>query len=189
MKGLKGYKPVIFVLVLVLFGVGVFFFVTRKPAAESGTGTVSELSKLVDRDYDKNYPPTPREVAAAYTDILMYLHNKECSDSDIEKLVNCTRKLMDSELLSQNPQKSMIAGLKSDIASFKKDNIEIVSYTLPEVSEVTYFTFEDAECAGVKVSFFTKKKDNAFAKTFQQYLFRKDSTGKWKLYGYKQVTS
>lgn len=186
---MKKYRPALFALVLVLFGVGVFFFVTRKPAGEEGTTTVSDLGKLVEKNYERNYPATPREVAADYSDIIMYLYNKECSDSDIEKLANTARKLMDDELLAQNPLKAHIAGLKSDVAKFKKDSVEIVSYTLPSISEVTYFTFENADCAGVKVSYFIKKTDSTFSKTFQQYLFRKDSNGKWKIYGYKKVDS
>ncbi len=186
---MKKYRPALFALILVLFGVGVFFFVTRKPATEEGTATVSDLARLVEKNYERNYPATPREVAADYSDIIMYLYNKECSDSDIEKLANTARKLMDDELLAQNPLKAHIAGLKSEIAGFKKDSTEIVNYTLPAISEVNYFTFEKSDCAGVKVSYFIKKKDSTFSKTFQQYLFKKDSQGKWKLYGYKQVAS
>ena len=107
---MKKYKPAIFALVLVLFGVAVFFFVTRKPSSEEG-GTISDLSKIVERNYDRNYPATPREVAADYSDIILYLYNKECSDSDVEKLANTARKLMDDELLAANPIKSHIAGL------------------------------------------------------------------------------
>lgn len=185
---MKKYKPAIFALVLVLFGVGVFFFVTRKPASDPGT-TISDLSKIVEKNYDRNYPATPREVAADYSDVIMYLYNKDCSDSDIEKLANTARKLMDDELLNANPIKSHVAGLKAEMSTFKKENVEIVNYSLPEISEVNYFRFEDADCAGVKVSYFIKKKDSTFSKTFQQYLFRKDSQGRWKLYGYKQVAS
>ncbi len=185
---MKKYRPAIFALVLVLFGVGVFFFVTRKPASDPGT-TISDLSKIVEKNYDRNYPATPREVAADYSDVIMYLYNKDCSDSDIEKLANTARKLMDDELLNANPIKNHIAGLKAEMSTFKKENVEIVNDSLPEISEDNYFRFEDADCAGVKVSYFIKKKDSTFSKTFQQYLFRKDSQGRWKLYGYKQVAS
>ena len=186
---MKKYRPALFALILVLFGVGLFFFVTRKQSSEEGTTTVSDLGKIVERNYDRNYPATPREVAADYSDIIMYLYNKDCSDSDIDKLANTARKLMDEELLTQNPLKAHIAGLKAEVSAFKKENTEIISYTLPSISEVTYFTFENADCAGVKVSYFIKKKDSTFSKTFQQFLFRKDAAGKWKIYGYKKVDS
>ena len=189
MKSFKSYRPVIFVFVLVLFGVGVFFFISNRPKADPGGTTTSELSKIVDKNYDKNYPPTPREVAAAYSDVSLYLHNKDYTDAEFDKLITVARKLMDDELLAQNPLATHKTALQKEIQSFKKDNVEIVSYTLPELSEVTYFTFEGAECAGVKVSFFIKKSEGTFTKTFEQYLFRKDSSGKWKLYGYKQVKS
>ncbi|MBR5336650.1 MAG: hypothetical protein IK152_01555 [Lachnospiraceae bacterium] len=186
---MKKYRPAIFALILVLFGVGLFFYVTRKPSTEEGNTTVSDLGKIVERNYERNYPATPREVAADYSDIVLYLYNKDCSDSDIEKLANTARKLMDDELLTQNPIKSHIAGMKAEKASFKKDNEEIISYTLPAISEVKYFEFENAECAGVKVSYFIKKTDSTFSKTFQQFLFRKDAKGRWKIYGYKKVDS
>lgn len=181
--------PVAIVLLVVVAILVVFYFVTRQSRSEAPPATATELSKIIDKNYETNYPSTPREVARDYVEMIMYLDNKDCKAEELEKIAITARKIMDDELLDANPLKSYMSSLQKDIASFKQDNINIVSYTLPEIDDVKYFEFEGKECAGVKVSFFIKNKDSKFTKSFMQYMFRKDDKGRWKLYGYKQVKS
>lgn len=178
--------PIAIVLILAVGILAVFYFVTRKPKNEAPPATATELSKIVDKNYDTKYPSTPREVARDYSEMLMYLNNKEYSTEDLEKIALTARKIMDDELLDANPIKSHIANLQKEVSSFKKNNSNIVSYTLAETTDVKYFTFEDKDCAGVEVSFFIKKKDGTFSKTFMDFMFRKDDKGRWKMYGYKK---
>lgn len=181
--------PIAIVLIIAVGILAAFYFYTRKPKNEATTATATELSKIVDKNYDTKYPSTPREVARDYSEMLMYLDNKEYSTEDMEKIVMTARKIMDDELLDANPLKSHIANVQKDVASFKKKNSNIVNYTLPETNDVKYFIFEDKECAGVEVSFFIKKKDGTFSKTFMELMFRKDAKGRWKMYGYKKKES
>ena len=121
--------------------------------------------------------------------MIMFLYNEDYQQSDVTSIAKTARKIMDEELLGINSLDSQVKNLQKDVVNFRSKNEKIYSYTMPELSEVQYFTYQGAECAGVKVSYFIKTKEGKFSKSFIQYLLRRDMDRKWKIYGYKEVTS
>ena len=120
----------------------------------------------------------------------MFLYNDSSyTDADLEKICIVARSLLDDELLGNNPLKNHVQSLKSEISQFKNKYEKMQSYTLPEINDITYFKYKGDECAGAQVSYFMKTSGGSFAKTFQDFLLRKDPSGKWKIYGFKEVDS
>lgn len=186
---MKKFKPVIIVLIAVVAILGAFIYAAYKPQAESAVTEASTLSQIVDKDYSKNYPGTPRAVAQDYVNMIMFLYNEDYQQSDVKSIALAARNIMDEELLAINPLDNQVKSLQTEVVDFRSKNEKIYSYTMPEISEVQYFTYQGSECAGVKVSYFIKTKEGKFSKSFIQYLLRRDLNRKWKIYGYKEVTS
>ncbi len=71
-KGLKKYRTLIILLILVGIGILFYFYSTTKSSARKGNTNVdiSEVSKLLSKDLDKSYPDTPREVIRTYNRII-----------------------------------------------------------------------------------------------------------------------
>ena len=104
----------------------------------------------------------------------------------MEALGDQARRLMDVELLENNPRDKYFAKLKSEIADYKADERIIISYNLCSSNEVQFVTVDDRECAYVKTSYFIKDK-TGHSRTYQMYVVRKDDDGNWKILVFYQV--
>ena len=90
---------------------------------------------------------------------------------------------MDDELLSVNPEDSYYEAMLLDVTDYKNKNWTIANYTIPDSDEVTYKDIDGQSMALLTVSYFIKE-NTSYAKSYQNYILRKDSSGLWKIYGY-----
>lgn len=177
---------VIAVLCVALAG-GYYFYLNHKPdkSAEDGV-EVTELDEVLSKNLDESYPASPREVVKFYNRIIECAYAGGYSDEQFEQLTNQAQKLMDDELIAENPIESYRQKLKEEVDSYAADKEVIVSTSVCGSDEVVKKTIDGKNCAYVSASYFLKssKSSTNFSKTYENYLLRQDDDGRWKILAY-----
>lgn len=178
---MKKVGVVIIAIACVALVCGGFYFATRKnqPSHEEGT-TVSEVQKIILKDIEQAYPNTPREVVKLYNRIVKCYYSGEYTEEEFGKLADQGLLLFDAELAAVNPKDQYMSAVKSDVASYKKEKKSLSNTGVCASNDVLYAKDGDDNIAYVTASYFVQK-DSKFNKTFQQYVLRKDSVGRWKI--------
>lgn len=185
---MKKYARIIGISVLcIALIVGYYYYLSHKDKKDVETGTeVGAVEEVLLRDLDQDYPPTPREVVKFYNKILTCFYNEDCDDKQLEALGDQARKLMDTELLNNNPKEIYLSALKKEVEEYKEEGKTLADTTVSGSNEVDYKTVDGRECAFVTASYFIKE-GNSYNRTYQEYVLRKDEDNKWKILGYQLV--
>ena len=144
----------------------------------------SELSKVLAKDFSKEYPETPRSVIKWYNRIIMLYYDEETDDKDVEKLCDQAMMLFDADLLQANPREFYVANVKSDITEYKDRGREIRQSSVQSSGDVEYKKIKDRDYAYVIAYYFTKEGSN-YTRTYQKFALRKDENGKWKILAFE----
>lgn len=179
MKKLRG------ILVIVICAglcVGYYFYLSNYSGEKEKTP--SEKAQLISKDLDNFYPTTPREVIKFYNRILLALYSEEkLTEEEVQDLGGQVLKLMDEELLAQNPESGYLSSLVLDLNGYKEEGKRIISCTLASSRDVERKEVNGAECAYVESSYYIEGQDGS-GRTGQMYILRKDDQGRWKILGY-----
>ena len=189
---MKKTRIIIIVIACVALLVGGYsVWMNRNSNASSENVELTKVQQLITKDLSKSYPATPREVVKLYNEIITCFYSEDCTDAELEKLVDMTLLMMDEELAANNPKADYLKRVKAEIVSFKLAERTIVSYTLESSNEVEHGSIDGEESAIVQTSYFIKEtksnSQNPYSKTYQDYLLRKDTDGKWKILGFEKV--
>lgn len=189
---MKKTRIIIIVVACVALLVGGYsVWMNRNSNASSENVELTKVQQLITKDLSKSYPTTPREVVKLYNEIITCFYSEDCTDAELEKLVDMTLLMMDEELAANNPKADYLKRVKAEIVSFKLAERTIVSYTLESSNEVEHGSIDGEESAIVQTSYFIKEtksnSQNPYSKTYQDYLLRKDADGKWKILGFEKV--
>ncbi|MBR3771039.1 MAG: hypothetical protein IKL07_02100 [Clostridium sp.] len=182
--GLNTKNIVIFLLMIALV-VGYYVSVSRRTTGIEKTK--DEYTLLVDKDFEYEYPATPKEVVKLYARYVKCIYKDSLKESQIEKLVKQLRNLFDDELLAKNTLESQLKLLKRDIEDYKSENKSIINYEVDEESIQTA-TIDGAENTTIIIRF-SLKKDSDYLSTYEKFLLRKDKDKKWKIVGWHLVDS
>lgn len=179
---MKRYRTFIVLIVMAAFCFLAYFYVQTKDGTETSKTVKeeSELSKLLNRDMDTNYPETPKEVVKLYSRFLVQFYNENLTEEELDILAQKSQKLMDTELLEKNPYDRYIQNLKEDIEKNDSEGRTISNYIVGNSYEVEYKTFQERYYAKLKCVYYCKSKSGT-EKTLQEYTLRKDDKGRWKL--------
>ena len=105
---MKKKSTVITVIVMLLVAAaivaGYFIISARKNKENYEGGERTELDILLEKDLDKSYPLTSREVIKFYSRILKCYYNEELTEEQLGGLLDQMRGLFDEEFLAQNPR-------------------------------------------------------------------------------------
>lgn len=178
-KAIRIGLTVIFCVSLV---VGYYYYLSHrndKNAAESTT-ELTEVDKILQRDFDEKYPSSPREVVKWYNRIIQAYYEEDYTDKQLEAMAKQTRKLLDDELLSYNTEEQYLESLKQDIAQYEVAKKKIVQFTVDDSNDITYATVKGESCAYVQSYYFVKEGSN-YSRTYQEFVLRKDKQGEWKI--------
>lgn len=91
------------------------------------TVELTEIQKLITKNLDTNYPATPREVVKYYNRILECFYDDTYTDDELESLADQARKLLDDELLENNPRDQYLSDLKADIEDYHNNQKRFVA--------------------------------------------------------------
>ncbi len=179
---------IVFGVVLVAIVVGYAFHINRKAAQDAERAVEStEVQKVLMRDLERNYPPTPKEVVKYFAEITKCFYNEDYSEEELEELATKIQGLYDAELIANKSQEDYMADLRSEIASMKKSNYTISSYVLSASVDVEEFVENGYSCARLYCTFNVKQGTSGTVRSMEQFILRKDDDGHWKILGWDLV--
>ena len=186
-RGRRAIKGILIGLVLIALVVGYYFYLSnRKPteAAEDTETTVSAVQKLLLKNIDDDYPPTPREVLKLYSDITVCFYSEDYTDEELTQLALQIEKLYDEELIANNTPDQYQKNLRWDIKTMKDKNLRVTSYSVASATDVDYFDAGGRSWARLSCTYTIRSgKEAGLAREI--FLLRKDDMGHWKIYGWE----
>ncbi len=184
----KYIKTGIAAAVVIAMIVGCYYYMTHRETKAADDVEVTQLDQVLSRQLDQSYPPTPREVVKFYNRIIDCMYGGDYDSEQFEKLTGQARKLMDEELLENNPDDTYKNQLIAEVASYDKESRKILQTSVCNSDEVRYKEIEGKKCAYVRAAYFMKEAEGSFFRTYQEYLLRQDKDKNWKIVAY-HITS
>ena len=186
-RGRRAIKGILIGLVLIALVVGYYFYLSnRKPkeAAEDTETTVSAVQKLLLKNIDDDYPPTPREVLKLYSDITVCFYSEDYTDEELTQLALQIEKLYDEELIANNTPDQYQKNLRWDIKTMKDKNLRVTSYSVASATDVDYFDAGGRSWARLSCTY-TIRSGKEAGLASEIFLLLKDDMGHWKIYGWE----
>ncbi|MBQ7920743.1 MAG: hypothetical protein IJ324_12490 [Lachnospiraceae bacterium] len=184
MKSNKKNTVIIVVVAVVILAIVAYYcYLVNRDRQTLEEQNLTVVQKVLARDLEKDYPPSPKEVIKYYNEVMKCFYNEECSVEEIEALGRQARLLYDDELVENNPWETYLAGLTLEIVQYKETNRRIASASVASSTDVEYFTDDGYEFARIRCGYsFTTGKTNE--STVEVYLLRQDEDKHWKIYGW-----
>ncbi len=176
-------------LTLLAVVVVIWYYIDSNKASENGDSksslVVSEVDKLVNKDLEKSYPYTAREVVQTFIRIQKCYYNEKMSDDEFVKLAFMATELFDEELKNANPFDEYYEELKTEVAQYKDEKKIINRTILDKTNEVVYSTVDEQKYASMNCIYYLKSKSGT-SKVVETYILRKDEDDRWKILGWKE---
>ena len=186
-RGRRAIKGILIGLVLIALVVGYKLYISNlktKETAEDTETTVSAVQKLLLKNIDDDYPPTPREVLKLYSDITVCFYSEDYTDEELTQLALQIEKLYDEELIANNTPDQYQKNLRWDIKTMKDKNLRVTSYSVASATDVDYFDAGGRSWARLSCTYTIRSgKEAGLAREI--FLLRKDDMGHWKIYGWE----
>lgn len=176
----KAMKVTAVVAVIAVVVGSYYYFTVYKSTHAAAEVELTEVQKVITKNIEENYPPTPREVVKYYNRIQECFYNEDCTDEELYELGEQARLLFDEELLENNPRDEYFRALKEDIAEFAQKEKSIMSSDVCDSNDVHYQKVDGEECAYVTASYFIDEAKE-YSRTNEMYVLRKDADGNWKI--------
>lgn len=180
-------KGGIVILMMIVAMVGYYYYLSNREKEKAEQyQEASVAQKLIDRDLNNNYPPSPKEVVKYYSDITQCFYNEEYTEEELEQLALQTRQLYDDELVVHNEWAKNLIELKKDIAAFKEKNIKITAYSVSASTDVDFFEEDGSSFARLYCTYYLVS-GNASETVEEVFLLRRDEKKHWRIYGWEQA--
>lgn len=176
-------------LTLLAVVVVIWYYVdSNKPLESEGTrevGEVTEIDKVLNKDLEKSYPHTAREVIQLFIRIQKCYYNEKWSEEEFVKLAYKATELFDEELKNSNPFDEYYEELKTEVSQYKDEKKIINRTILDKTSEIVYSTVEEQKYASLNCTYYLKSASGT-SKVIETYILRKDEEDRWKILGWKE---
>ncbi|MCR5143754.1 MAG: hypothetical protein K6B67_00430 [Lachnospiraceae bacterium] len=168
--------------------VGYYYHLSHKndTTTTENNEEITEVDKIITKDFKKDYPATPREVVKWYNRITTALYAEEYSDKEMDKMAMQIRELLDDELLEYNPETTYIASLKQDVIDYNNREKVILQSKVCDSADITYAMVNGYHCAYVDAYYFTRE-GSTYSRTYEKFVLRQAKDGKWKILTFKMV--
>ena len=188
MKGKKqsGIKIVIIGVVLLCLVLGYYYYLSNrnKENTEETPKEMTAVQEVLLYDFDKSYPPTPKEVVKRFCEITQCFYNEEYTEEEFIALALLIQELYDEELIANQTKEQYIANLRWDVNQFKEQEIVVSSYATSSSTDVDFFSQDGYEWARLYCTF-TLRQGTGLKVTNEVFILRKDEEGHWKIFGWK----
>ena len=180
---MKNVRVIVIAVVCVLVICGGFFLFSQNQNS-GNPDELTEVEKVLVKDLEKDFPPTPREVVKFYNRIVQCYHTDNLKKDDLGKLVDQMMKLWDKDMLAKNSRETYLASVKADLELYKKTKKSIVSMTVCDSKDVEEKTDDrnGDKLAFVKTTYFVNT-DGTFTNSHMVIGLRQDDKGNWKIIG------
>lgn len=189
-KGSKGSKPIKFIIIGLLLAaslLGYYYYLSNKAReAKEENVQATVVQSILMKDWQRSYPPTPKEVLKAYCEVTKCFYNEEYTDEELEQLAFKIQELYDEELIANKSTEDYLADLKSEIANMKSKKCTIVGYQISSSTDVQFFTKDGYSCASMYCTFSIKQAGQTVG-SMEQFILRQDEQGHWKILGWDLV--
>lgn len=182
--GTKGFTVII--MLVVVLGLAYYTYLNNNASNRQEASEETEAEKLLNYDFENNYPKTVRETVKLHCRYLKSVYNNDFTGEELFTLNRNVRKLFDEELLENNAEEDQFQDLKDEILLYEENKQKFVSYSLAEASQVQYNTEDGVEYAKMKVTI-VLKVDSGTMSGDEEYILRKDEQGRWKILGWQSV--
>ncbi len=184
------FKTILFMIIFSAAIVAVYFAMSaNKDTNKVESASVeNEVDKLLSKNIDMAYPPTPREVIKLYSRILKCLYSEDMTEKQVRDMSEQVRCLFDNELLAKNPETEHLDAIEADIAGYKVNDKSIVSYTIEKASNVIEDVVDGIPYATLR-AYYTVKQENKYTRSYEEFIVRQDTEGKWKILGWRESDS
>ena len=190
MKMFKGTKGMVILVFLVLLVLGYYFYLSNRSMPEKteeiSVETMTASQKVLSRNLETNYPPSPREVVKYFSEITECYYNEEHTDEELRDLGLKMREIYDDDLVANQTEKMYLSLLKSDVEEYKQNNRTISSFSPSSSVDVETFTKDGYECAKL-YCVYDINQDGLLYQTTLCFILRKDEDAHYKIYGWKAV--
>ncbi len=176
----KARKPVILTLTA-LAVIALFYFCARRQIDNNEKiSAENEITKLINRDLELNYPSTPKSVVSLYSDIISVLYKEDCTEDQIELLAKQARGLFDEELLQLNEYEGYMDRLKIELELYENADRYISGYEVESGYNIEYFKIKQDSYARIAVKYYVREGKNLIS-IYEEYTLREDEDGNWKI--------
>jgi len=190
-KGMKrsGVISIIVIGVILAAVVAGYAIHLNNKAKASGEEVVEStpVQKVLQRDLEKNYPPTPKEVVKYYAEITKCFYNETYTEEELGQLALKIQELYDTELVENKTQEEYMEDLRTEIANMKESSSTISGYVLSASVDVEEFTQNGDSCARLYCTFSIKQGTKGTMRSMEQFVLRKDEDEHWKILGWDLV--
>ena len=190
MKMFKGTKGMVILVFLVLLVLGYYFYLSNRSMPEKteeiSVETMTVSQKVLSRNLETNYPPSPREVVKYFSEITECYYNEEHTDEELRDLGLKMREIYDDDLVANQTEEMYLSLLKSDVEEYKQNNRTISSFSPSSSVDVETFTKDGYECAKL-YCVYDINQDGLLYQTTLCFILRKDEEADYKIYGWKAV--
>ena len=183
----RNLKNFIVLIVMALLIVAAFLLLANR----GGTRDESNISRtaveeVLDRNLEKNYPATPKEVVKLYSEITRCFYGETYTDEPLVALADQSRLLFDDELRANQTDQQYLMNLQTVIANYKEEKRTISSFSVSSASDVDYQEMDGYKWAHL-MAVYTIKTTHTVSTSKEEYLLRKDAQGHWKIYGWRVI--
>ena len=173
--------------------IGVYFMMNGQSQKQDEGEEIlptTEVGKILAKDLELKYPETPTEVLKLYWRINTCMYGEGVSDENFEKLLKQLRMLYDDELLAEkdNSYETMLKNFKKDRENYLDNNMKIVTNVVQKNDTIVVKDLDGTDCALVITATLVKAKSKTTS-TYEKFMCRRDSSGKWKILGWQQTTA
>lgn len=190
MKMFKGTKGMVILVFLVLLVLGYYFYLSNRSMPEKteeiSVETMTASQKVLSRNLETNYPPSPREVVKYFSEITECYYNEEHTDEELRDLGLKMREIYDDDLVANQTEEMYLSLLKSDVEEYKQNNRTISQFSPSSSVDVETFTKDGYECAKL-YCVYDINQDGLLYQTTLCFILRKDENAHYKIYGWKAV--
>ena len=180
----------VIVIGLILVGVVAAYFINlnHKSKVEAEVPVESTpVQKVLQKDLERNYPHTPKEVVKYYAEITKCFYNEDYTEDELEQLAFKIQELYDAELVANKSQDDYLNDLQTEIADMKNNDCTITGYVLSASVDVEEFVEDGYSCARLYCTFSIKRGTTGTVRSMEQFVLRKDEDSHWKILGWELV--
>lgn len=178
-------KIVIIGVILAVLVVGYFFYISNMTTKEEKEEVVEStaVQVVLAKDFEKTYPPTPKEVVKYFNEISKCFYNEKYTDEELYDLAMKIQELYDAELVANKTQDEYLKDLKEDINEMKSLDRTISSYELSASTDVEEFVEDGYNCARLYCSYNIREKTHMLS-SMVVFVLRQDEDEHWKILGW-----
>lgn len=175
---IKSILVAIFLVALVLL----YFNYLNNRTHKTKNQKTTELETLLNYDMLSDYPKSARDVVKLHCRYFKQLYGVNLRDEDIQIINGKMRNLYCNDLLAINSENSTLISLKNSIDEMQKNNYSYNGFSLPESSQIKYYTQKGLEMASMEVTI-TLDDKKTMENINRQYILVKENN-QWKIYGW-----